>query len=380
MNWHIVTGEYPPQPGGVSDYTRVVANGLVASGDKVHVWAPAMAARELPDEGVSVHRLLGGFGIAGLRRLDAGLRAVGSGRLLIQYVPQAFGWKGMNLPFCWWLYGRRRQAPVVMFHEVMYPLERGYPLRHNLLGAISCLMAAIIARAAGRILVSAPIWQEILRTRVRSRRSSEWLPLPTTVPVLSDAAGVSKLRRRYGGEEILLGHFSSYPVTTRRRLREVIPRVLSLNAKLALLLIGSESEAFRAELIAAAPALASRVGASGHLTLDDLSRHISACDLMVQPYPDGACARRTTLIAAIAHGRAIVTDTGRATEPFWRESGAVTIVAQGGEHEISAQIAELSADPTARSRYANAAALLYRERFELRHTLAILRRGQCASR
>ncbi len=26
--WHIVTGEYPPQPGGVSDYTEAVARGL----------------------------------------------------------------------------------------------------------------------------------------------------------------------------------------------------------------------------------------------------------------------------------------------------------------------------------------------------------------
>jgi hypothetical protein len=27
LRWHIITGEYPPQPGGVSDYTRLVARG-----------------------------------------------------------------------------------------------------------------------------------------------------------------------------------------------------------------------------------------------------------------------------------------------------------------------------------------------------------------
>ncbi len=31
MNWFIITGEYPPQPGGLSDYTELVANGLGAS-------------------------------------------------------------------------------------------------------------------------------------------------------------------------------------------------------------------------------------------------------------------------------------------------------------------------------------------------------------
>ena len=40
MQWHILTGEYPPQPGGVSDYTRMVAEGLAAAGDEVVVWAP----------------------------------------------------------------------------------------------------------------------------------------------------------------------------------------------------------------------------------------------------------------------------------------------------------------------------------------------------
>ena len=38
--WNIITGEYPPQPGGVSDYTRLVAHGLADAGDEVCVYAP----------------------------------------------------------------------------------------------------------------------------------------------------------------------------------------------------------------------------------------------------------------------------------------------------------------------------------------------------
>ena len=38
--WAVLTGEYPPQPGGVSDYTRLVAEGLAAVGDEVAVYAP----------------------------------------------------------------------------------------------------------------------------------------------------------------------------------------------------------------------------------------------------------------------------------------------------------------------------------------------------
>ncbi len=45
IDWQIVTGEYPPQPGGVSDYTRLVARGLAGAGDRVEVWAPPCGRR-----------------------------------------------------------------------------------------------------------------------------------------------------------------------------------------------------------------------------------------------------------------------------------------------------------------------------------------------
>src|SRR5688572_9440944 len=39
-NWHIISCEYPPQVGGVADFTRVIARGLAARGESVDVWAP----------------------------------------------------------------------------------------------------------------------------------------------------------------------------------------------------------------------------------------------------------------------------------------------------------------------------------------------------
>ena len=39
-SWHLLTGEYPPQPGGVADYTQQLARALSESGKQVHVWAP----------------------------------------------------------------------------------------------------------------------------------------------------------------------------------------------------------------------------------------------------------------------------------------------------------------------------------------------------
>ena len=72
--WHIITGEFPPQEGGVADYTRQVARGLANAGDDVVVWAPCCEGSTSEDAGVIVHRLRGNFGPPALAELDSALR------------------------------------------------------------------------------------------------------------------------------------------------------------------------------------------------------------------------------------------------------------------------------------------------------------------
>ncbi len=176
----MITGEYPPQAGGVSDYSRLVACGLVKAGDIVQVYAPEnpvtyskvgskvglqiepqveaqIALAEA--EGVTVHRLPGRFGMRALAELS---RSIGHGtheRLLIQYVPHAFGYKAMNLPFCLWLYvhTRRNGGAAVMFHEVNLGFTSGNPMRYRLLDAVTKLMALLVARSAAQIFVATPV-------------------------------------------------------------------------------------------------------------------------------------------------------------------------------------------------------------------------------
>ena len=44
-NWTILTCEYPPESGGVGDYTAQVAAGLAAAGDRVTVVCPPARSR-----------------------------------------------------------------------------------------------------------------------------------------------------------------------------------------------------------------------------------------------------------------------------------------------------------------------------------------------
>jgi glycosyltransferase involved in cell wall biosynthesis len=375
--WHIITGEYPPQEGGVADYTRLVALGLVARGDRVHVWAPAVADAEPADAGVEVHRLAGGFGPRALAALGRGLDTAGPGRMLVQYVPQGFGMKGMNLPFCFWLFARRRAGITIMFHEFAVALQRQQPLRHNVIGVVNRAMAFVLTHAARRCFVGAAAWEPRLRRLAPAGAAISWLPVSSNVPVVDDPAGVLAVRKTLiveGGT--VLGHFGTARETwIAAQLAAVVPPLLRDRPGAALLLIGRDSLDLRSRLLAGTPELNMRVHASGSLAPADISRYLGACDLMLQPYADGASTRRTSLMATLAHGCPVVTTSGVFTEALWRQSGAVDLVATGDLAATRTALLQLMDDAAERARMGAAAGALYAERFDIAHTIAALREG-----
>ena len=100
--WHVITPEYPPMFGGVSDYTQSIAKGLAAQGDEVHVWCPAGGAPEPDSARVVVHPELGKIRDRDLRGVEPQLdRFPAPRRILIQWVPHAYGPHAINIGFCW---------------------------------------------------------------------------------------------------------------------------------------------------------------------------------------------------------------------------------------------------------------------------------------
>ena len=107
---HLITCEYPPQAGGVADYTRLVAEGLAAVGEEVCVWcpnAPESSTEAHVAAGVEVRREFGSFSPSDLARVGRLLdRQPAPRRLLVQYVPHGYGFRSLNLAFCLWLWTR----------------------------------------------------------------------------------------------------------------------------------------------------------------------------------------------------------------------------------------------------------------------------------
>ena len=196
---HIVTAEYPPQPGGVSDYVRGVAAGLAAAGERVHVWCPPAAEVASEDAGVEVHRELGRISRADLRRMGALLDAFPAPRrLLVQWVPHAYGFRAMNLGFCLWVRERaaRGDRVEIMVHEPF--LAFGGSARQGVVAAVHRAMTVVLLGAAERVWVSTPAWAERWRKyRLGRTVPFEWTPIPSNVPVVEDADGAAAVRSRY---------------------------------------------------------------------------------------------------------------------------------------------------------------------------------------
>jgi glycosyltransferase involved in cell wall biosynthesis len=297
-------------------------------------------------------------------------------RLLVQWVPHAFGWRSLNLPFCLWLAGRgRRDRVEVMVHEPFVPFAGSW--RQRAAAGVHRAMTVLLLRAARAVWLSCGGWEAVLRPYALGRRLPfRWLPVPSNVPVRRDPDAVSALRARVAPDRLLLGHFGTYGGLVTELLRPALVTLLRRRADLGVLLLGRGGGRFRDDLARELPDLAGRLHAAPDLPPAVLSHHLQACDLLLQPYPDGVSGRRTSLMAGLAHGKPVVTTEGPLTEKLWGESGAVRLVPAGKPDELAATTDRLLDDPAGRARLAAAGADLYRDRFDLAQTLAALRGGE----
>jgi len=375
--WHLVTSEYPPDVGGVSDYTAQLARALAEAGDEVHVWCPGEPRDMAP--GVAVHAVLGAMSPTDLRAVDAGLDACpGPRRLLVQWVPHGFGYRSMNLGFCLWLARRARAGDHVelMVHEPYMEFSWRSPA-HSAMAAVHRLMTLVVLGAARRAWIAIPAWEACLRPYALGRDvPMPWLPIPGCVPQTTlDATGdPAALRARFAPPgQAILGHFGSHGTVVGALLDDCLPSIMEGPCAPALLLLGADGPSYRAAVVARHPAWAPRVHASGFLEGSVLAAHLAVCDVLIQPYPDGVTSRRTSVMACLSQGRAVVTTAGRLTEPLWHASGAVALAGVNDPGGMADAVVRLLADADARARLGRRARELYLESFSVERVVSALR-------
>jgi glycosyltransferase involved in cell wall biosynthesis len=361
----IVTPEYPPTRGGVADYTAQVACALAERGHPVEVWAPpAERSASSPQPGVSLRHLPDHFGPRSIAALSRALRARPERpTLFLQYVPQGFGWRGLNLPFLAAL--SRYSGPFWgMFHEVVYPFVDGQPFRHHVLAVGTRVMLGVVARRCDRLFVSIPWWTRYIERWGAPKRPPEWAPVPTnlpTTPTLERAA--ARARLGIGDERRVLCYFGMYSPAIAEPLRAALDRLLCGHPERTLLLLGRNSREF-ADTVTAAPG---QIVATGELDAQTASNALASSDLAVFPFIDGASGRRTSLMAALALGVPVVTTWGALSEPIWKESDAVFLSPAGDAGAFADAVDEALSRPEELADKGRAGRALYEARFSLAH-------------
>ena len=352
MTMHILTGEYGPDTGGVGAYTHVLVEALRQRGLTVRLW---------------------NTGDASLKTSLPEALKVEPGFVLLQYVPNALGARGANIAFCQWLLslGRGGADVRVMFHEPYFYLSWN-PAR-NALALVQRLMAGLLLRASSRTYVSTDRWRDYLEPYAPAGTDFTLLPIPCTLPADPAAHDVAAWRRRLGGERnVLAVHFGTYGDHVTTELAPIVPALLARVENLRLVCVGRGGEAFVARVCREHPALDGRIHATGPLDRGDAASAIAACDIAVQPYPDGVTTRRTSVMAPLALGVATVTSRGALTEGVWTDGSPVLLApASDSEAHVDAA-ASLLSDDVLRRRIASLGRRLYEDRFSIERTVEIL--------
>lgn len=338
----------------------------------MHVWTVASSGETPNAPGISVHRDLGAIGISDLTRVGRSLSGFERPRrVLVQWVPHAFGYHAMNIAFCLWLWWRsmfRGDVVELMVHEAYLDFDGSW--RQRAAALLQRVMSIVLLQATSKVWVAIPAWRTRLERFTLGRKLCfRELAIPSVLPIAPSGAGEVSSPQCNG---LVVGHYGSFNQFACDTISQLLPELMTRFPSLRLVLIGWGGGQFRACLTERFPQWRKRIVATGLVRPDELSRWIQACDVMLQPYSDGVTARRTTVMAALAHGKAVTTTIGHHSEEFWIEEGGVQWALTGDSVGLARSLSALLGDAAMRADLGRRGQALYEQRFDLRHTIGQL--------
>lgn len=362
MRLGFVTGEFPPRHGGVGDYTHALALALAALGVEVHVItdtrsAPYRSSLITHHSSIfTLHPIIRRWSFPSLLHIRALARRLRLNWLNVQYQAAAFG-LGAPIHFLPDVAGVRT---VVTFHDLRVPYlfpKAGW-LRE---WAVTHLATS----AAGAIVTDAADEAELRR---RGTRRVVRIPIGSNIPVQpTPDFDRARLRATLGVSErdFLLGYFG---FLNHSKGGDTLIRALSIlaerRARVKLVLIGGQTGSsdptdavFFAEIekLIARYGLEDRIARTGFVTAPEVSAHLLACDAIALPYRDGVSLRRGSLMAALAHGCAIISTQPATPIPELRDGENLRLVPPDSPQALVLAVSELLDAPELRARLGAAA-------------------------
>jgi glycosyltransferase involved in cell wall biosynthesis len=334
----MVCPSYPPQEltCGVGDYTRCLAEALVAHGQQVTV--VASAAWSGPARG----------GVTVLPILDAPApwwRVAVADVVNVQYAPELYR-------------GRRRVLRATLAVPTVVTL-------HTLLDStVGARAAALWLLTSARHVIAA---NEEVTGMVRRR--APWLAkrlteIPIGSNIAAELAGDRAATRAALGvpeDAPLLAHFGLvYPGKGLETLIASLATLRRAHPDLRLVIIGDTREAERGyraglETLAARLEVAEAVVWAGRRPDAAVSRILAAADVFVVPFDGGASIRRGSLMAGLAHGLPVVSTVAAVPTAYLRDGENIALVPPRNPAALAARVAALLGSTAQRARLADGA-------------------------
>jgi len=383
MHILLLTGEFPPQQGGVGDYSHLLARALLAQGHAVEIMTTqARAARgeqpplahALPPTATVPH-----WDWRAWSAVRAAIARVQPDVVLIQYQTAAYGLHPAINLLPGWLRVRlrgRRPCLATTFHDLKFPylFPKAGPLR----------MAAVrfLARQSdAAIATNMEDWQTLQGWGLRAfdgaapvstrRRMTAMIPIGSNI-ACAPPAGFERdaWRARLGvqPQDWLLCYFGFLNASKGGEvLINSLAHLVQQGRPAQLLMIGGQvgssdptNQAYLAHVHEqiAQLALQDRVHWTGFVSPTEVSAHFLAADLCALPYQDGAGRSRGSLMAALAHGLPIVTTQPHHPLPGFRDGVNLRFVPPTDAVALAGAATDIMTNPALAARLAAGARAL----------------------
>jgi glycosyltransferase involved in cell wall biosynthesis len=362
-----IAGEYPPLQGGLGAYTRELARALVALGHEVHILtkvAPGVAG-DADLDGIREHRRITRWGWLALSQLNACIHELQPDVLNLQYQAAAYHMHpAINLLPRFYA---PRIATVVTFHDLKVPylFPKAGPLRERaILDMARCATATIVTNMEDHVTLTQarinreqvamiPIGSNITPVKLNHFDRAEWLG-KHGIPAGAHVIGYFGFMNESKGGETLV-----------RALAELRNR----GQDVTLLLIGGQTGESDPTNIAYANYIMQvaddlhvreRIALTGFVDDQGVTEAFTVCDCVALPYRDGVSFRRGTLMAALAHGSAVVTTTPRVPVSELQDAGNMLLVPPDDPGRLAEAVQRVLVDPALRARLQAGSAQLSR--------------------
>jgi len=334
-----------------TEVIALVCNASLGEIDGIRDYTVQLAAALGRFEGISAEVLGPGALNGALVDYDA---------VVLQYNPFMYGRWGFApwLPVA--LFRTQRRHPTLkvalMVHEPYVPMINW---RWTLMGIWQRSQLLALRALADPVFASIDAWTSILG-RMRPRKAVYHLPVGSNLPDRRPYREHVIFSIGATTETLILSTFGTARPT--RRLEYVAAAVNAIaNSGVPTILLNLGAGAPAIEGVASSV----RVLAPGPQSPSALAELLSATDLFLAPFVDGVSTRRTTVMAALQHGLAVIGTDGRLTDPVLRESDqALRLVPVAREDLFVDVTRELASRQREREEIRRAARRLYDEHFD----------------